>query len=178
MTSVQLPFFVYGTLQSGFKNHSNVVKGRHTHVQKALLRNAHVYHFPKAGFPGCWRHDDEAATVTGELLVVPPEVYDAVLRDLDMLEDFYGPGHPNNMYEREQVTVQGSDGLSHAAWVYFCRIDKAAYDAVLVPHGDWRRHMLETGAADAGDDWADVLQRAQAAARANTGGAAAMPAAS
>lgn len=178
MTSVQLPFFVYGTLQTGFKNHANVVKGRYSHVQNAQLHFARVYHFPKAGFPGCWRCDDEASTVLGQLLTVPTDVYTAVLEDLDMLEDFFGPGHPNNMYEREQVVVQGADGLEHAAWVYFCRIEQAAYEAVLVPHGDWRKYMRETGATDAGDDWADVLQRAQAAAEVSRGGAAAMPSAS
>jgi len=48
-----LPVFVYGTLQTGFKNHANVVRGLHSKASAACLPGACVFHFD-TGFPGMY----------------------------------------------------------------------------------------------------------------------------
>lgn len=49
-----LPCFVYGTLQTGFKNHRNVVRGRHKLAVPARLSGAVVFHYSERGFPGAY----------------------------------------------------------------------------------------------------------------------------
>jgi gamma-glutamylcyclotransferase (GGCT)/AIG2-like uncharacterized protein YtfP len=51
-TPERIPCFVYGTLCTGFKNHKNVVKGRHLQAVPARLPSAAVFHFGGRGFPG------------------------------------------------------------------------------------------------------------------------------
>lgn len=159
--------FAYGTLMSGFKNHVNVLRSRHTSIEPAVLPGAELYHFTAAGFPGAWRcppDESSSRSITGEVITVPPEAWADVLRELDLLEDYYGPGHPSNMYERVAVSVVTRDGTPRLAWGYLCLLDRGA--AVHVAHGDWRRFVVEGAVEDAGDDWADVLKRAGAAAAA------------
>ena len=38
--------------------------------------------------------------VFGELVVIQPTEYEDVLRRLDLLEDYFGPRHSENLYER------------------------------------------------------------------------------
>lgn len=158
--------FVYGTLQTGFRNNERVVRGRANSVSPARLHGACVFHFPGAGFPGMWRSADDQAqeSVTGQLLTFTPAAWPGVLVDLDLLESFFGPGHASNEYAREVVHVAvGGSPVLVPAWTYFCLLDRVQYGAQLVAHGDWAEYMAREGLADAGDDWSDVLRRAAAA---------------
>jgi gamma-glutamylcyclotransferase (GGCT)/AIG2-like uncharacterized protein YtfP len=108
--------------------------------------------------------DSSSAQVVGALLTVPSDVYDDVLRDLDALEDFFGPSDARNLYEREIVSVLvdeqvGSiDGTTRVeAWTYFTRMDAATHGAEPVPGGDWREFLQSRGIDDAADDWAAKL---------------------
>ncbi len=58
--------------------------------------------------------------VHGTLLVAAPGIYGELLGLLDHLEEFLGPGHPRNLYERvvREVEPAGPDGGSVRAWVY------------------------------------------------------------
>jgi gamma-glutamylcyclotransferase (GGCT)/AIG2-like uncharacterized protein YtfP len=77
-----------------------------------------------------------------------------VLRDLDLLEDYFAPGDARNLYERERVDVLLENGAAASAWVYFSRLDAAQERAEPVPSGDWRAFMAERALVDAADDWA------------------------
>jgi gamma-glutamylcyclotransferase (GGCT)/AIG2-like uncharacterized protein YtfP len=159
----QLPFFVYGTLMAGYKNHKNFVRGRSTGIDKAVLNDAALFHL--GGCPGILPHavactlpvvQNSASylkCVYGELLWGPtnPDEYKGLLADLDFLEG-YRVGASDNLYTREIVNVHLPDTDKIVeAYVYFCLCSVAT--GIFVPHGDWRRFMLEEGKEDAGDDW-------------------------
>jgi len=165
----QLPYFVYGTLQPGFKNHANVVRGRHESAEPATFAGARVVHY-EAGFPGMHRGGD--GTVTGTLLRVAAPAYAAVLRDLDRLEAFYGPRDERNMYEREAVVAADARGAPVRAWAYFSLIAEGG-GPVPVPGGDWRAFMAARGLVDAADDWQEALEAPPQAGTAAAGAAAA-----
>jgi gamma-glutamylcyclotransferase (GGCT)/AIG2-like uncharacterized protein YtfP len=85
------PFFVYGTLMTGMRNHANFVRGRIAAppARASLRGGAELFHFPSMGFPGMRRAASPAggAVVWGELLAVPEADFPSVLRELDALED-------------------------------------------------------------------------------------------
>jgi gamma-glutamylcyclotransferase (GGCT)/AIG2-like uncharacterized protein YtfP len=156
--SEKLPFFVYGTLQSGFQNHDNFVRGRFTELLPAYVTNAKLRHYA-AGFPGLYFAADESARVLGQLLVPPADVYSEVLRDLDKLED-YTPGDSRNMYERvvcrAVVTAAGCAPRAVDAWVYVSLLPEST-EGETVLSGDWREWMSSRSLKDAADDWAEKL---------------------
>lgn len=169
METRQLPFFVYGTLQRGFKNNKSIVRGRESMAQRAKLPNAIVYHFRDVGCPGVFKSGPSDA-VYGELLSFDSNVYHEVLNNLDILEEYYGPEDPRNQYERVATTVavtRRSEGAFSdsedeeieyvEAYVYFSLHVPSALGGVLVTSGDWRQHLLETGEEDTGDDWAAAI---------------------
>ena len=180
----QLPFFVYGTLMSGFQNNRNVLRGRETSALKAQLPGALLFHYP-AGFPGMKRSSEAAgsSSVHGELISVAASDFLSVLQDCDLLEDFISPGHPENMYSREVVTVAVTDASSSSssssapprlvqAYTYFSLLENESSGAVPVPEGDGRAWMQQHTLQDAADDW-QAKQRAfqeGSAAGTNAGG--------
>ena len=164
----QLPFFFYGTLQTGFQNHNNVVRGRFVDILPARVNGLRLVHYP-VGFPGAYP-GGETDTVYGQLLLPPeePAGYAGLLKELDLLED-YVPGRPENQYDRRVVSVQvlghaRSDGTHDAvirtleAYVYVSQLDADVNGAIPVPSGDWRCWMASRGLKDAGDDWSQVLK--------------------
>ena len=146
--------FVYGTLMTGYKNNASVIRGRAASLGAATLAGARLVHYP-AGFPGAYRAEENPALLLhGELLQVPAEHAAAVLRDMDALEDFYGPGHPANLYSREEVLVTLPSGSTRQASIYFSLLSEAQERAVPVPSGDWRAFMQAQALEDVGEDWA------------------------
>ena len=86
----RLPFFFYGTLQTGYQNHAAVVRGRYSSVRRAQLPGALLVHY-EAGWPGMTPTDDASRTVVGQLLTVDePHDYAGLLADLDTLEGEWG----------------------------------------------------------------------------------------
>ncbi|MFM9369673.1 gamma-glutamylcyclotransferase family protein [Streptomyces sp. Da 82-17] len=132
-----MPFFVYGTLRPGECNHDRHLHGRLAAATPALLPDAVLYAGP--GYPYLVEQPG-AGPVHGELLTARPESYDALLADLDRLED-YRPGDPHNDYERVARAVRLPDGATRRAWVY---VAAPAVRARLRAHarplstGDWR----------------------------------------
>ena len=145
--------FVYGTLQTGYRNNASVVRGRAASLGAATLAGARLVHYP-AGFPGAYRAEDPGMLLHGELLQVPAEHAASVLRDMDMLEDYHGPGHPANLYSREEVLVTLPNGSTRQASIYFSLLNEAQERAVPVPSGDWRAFMQAQALEDVGEDWA------------------------
>ncbi|GGU16671.1 MULTISPECIES: gamma-glutamylcyclotransferase family protein [Streptomyces] len=127
------PFFVYGTLRPGAYNHDRFLLGRTVREEPARLPGGLLYEGP--GYPYAVPGEGEIA---GELLTAAPGAYGELLSVLDALEEYFGPGHPLNLYERaEREVVRVADGTSVLAWVYF-----AAPGTLLgepVAGGDWFR---------------------------------------
>ncbi|MFD3973951.1 gamma-glutamylcyclotransferase family protein [Streptomyces cyaneofuscatus] len=91
----ELPFFVYGTLLPGEPNHDLFLRGRTSGERAAVLPRALLYDGP--GYPYAI---DGHGRVHGTLLTAAPGVYGELLGLLDHLEEYLGPGHPRNLYER------------------------------------------------------------------------------
>ncbi|MFC8224263.1 gamma-glutamylcyclotransferase [Streptomyces sp. NPDC057287] len=95
MTDGRLPFFVYGTLLPGEANHDRFLRGRTHEERPAVLPGALLYEGP--GYPYVV---DGPGTVHGTLVTAAPGAYAELLGLLDDLEQYLGPDHPRNLYER------------------------------------------------------------------------------
>lgn len=120
----ELPFFVYGTLLPGEPNHDLFLRGRTSGERPAVLPRALLYDGP--GYPYAI---DGHGRVHGTLLTAAPGVYGELLGLLDHLEEYLGPGHPRNLYERVvrevELPGEGAPGTREGqgppgtrAWVY------------------------------------------------------------
>ncbi|MFE3514139.1 gamma-glutamylcyclotransferase family protein [Streptomyces sp. NPDC059166] len=139
----ELPFFVYGTLLPGEHNHDRFLKGRTAGERPAVLPDALLYEGP--GYPYATGGD---GTVRGALVTAAPGAYRELLADLDGLEQYLGPRHPRNLYERVARPVlsaapdsarTGAEDPARA-WVYLAAPAVArslAAGGTLVPGGDW-----------------------------------------
>lgn len=81
----RLPAFVYGTLQTGFRNHNNTVRNRHSAAAPARLPGAVVLDF-SVGFPGMYPCSVPAPAIStsGTLAsVYPVDVLEAVRTKMD-----------------------------------------------------------------------------------------------
>ncbi|WP_405458832.1 gamma-glutamylcyclotransferase family protein [Streptomyces globisporus] len=134
----ELPFFVYGTLLPGEPNHDLFLRGRTAGERPAVLPRALLYDGP--GYPYAI---EGHGRVHGTLLVAAPGVYGELLGLLDHLEEFLGPGHPRNLYERvvREVELPGTgDGGSVRAWVYLAATAvtrSLRTGGVRIPEGRW-----------------------------------------
>ncbi|MFF2042114.1 gamma-glutamylcyclotransferase family protein [Kitasatospora sp. NPDC058170] len=144
-----LPFFVYGTLRTGGRNHAAHLAGRCTAVRPAVLEGAALHEGP--GFP--YAVPDPGRRITGELITVRPVAYAPALAALDLLEECRSDG--TGLYVRRRMTVHlgappelGPGGGGPAggdpveAWVYLAGPAAAARlraHPALIPSGDWTR---------------------------------------
>ncbi|MEU7277363.1 gamma-glutamylcyclotransferase family protein [Streptomyces sp. NPDC045431] len=133
MTMNELPFFVYGTLRPGEYNHDLFLRGRTAAEEPARLPGAVLHDGP--GYPYLARAEGRGE-VAGELISAAPGEYGALLSVLDGLEEYLGPGHPLNLYEREVCDVRRTrDGRTVRAWVYVAA--PAARLGPPIAGGDW-----------------------------------------
>lgn len=141
--AAELPFFVYGTLLPGEPNHDLFLRGRTAGERPAVLPRALLYDGP--GYPYAI---EGHGRVHGTLLVAAPGIYGELLGLLDHLEEFLGPGHPRNLYERVvrevELPAQGASdaGESVRAWVYLAAAAvtrSLRTGGVLIPEGRWAR---------------------------------------
>ncbi|MDF6042344.1 gamma-glutamylcyclotransferase [Streptomyces sp. JH14] len=136
----ELPFFVYGTLLPGEPNHDLLLRGRAVAEQPAVLPGALLYDGP--GYP--YAIDGHGA-VRGTLVTAAPAVYAELLVLLDRLEEYAGPGHPRNLYERvaREVRLPGAVPPAPAtarAWVYLAAppvTRSLRTGGTLIPGGSW-----------------------------------------
>lgn len=122
--------FVYGTLREGGSNRRLVepyLLTSRPHAVPGRLYDAGDY-------PALVLDERETGLVFGEVLTVT----EAALEPLDELEDYFGPGHPDNLYDR----VQLGDGV----WVYVWPQEKAdAARLPLIEGGDWIGYAASRG---------------------------------
>ncbi|MEV7070487.1 gamma-glutamylcyclotransferase family protein [Streptomyces sp. NPDC093990] len=137
MTSVRLPFFVYGTLRPGEVNHDLFLRGRVRCEEPGRLAGALLYDGP--GYP--YAVEEARGTVAGELVTPRADAYAELLALLDELEE-YTPGDPHNLYERvAREVTRTADGTPVRAWVYVASPPVAARlraRGKLIESGDWR----------------------------------------
>ncbi|MEU6951116.1 gamma-glutamylcyclotransferase family protein [Streptomyces sp. NPDC045714] len=153
--AAELPFFVYGTLLPGEPNHDLFLRGRTAGERSAVLPRALLYEGP--GYPYAISGHGR---VHGTLLVAAPGVYGELLGLLDHLEEFLGPGHPRNLYERVVREVElpapgaaeggeaGEAGESVRAWVYLAATAvtrSLRTGGVLIPEGRWTTGRIPGG---------------------------------
>ncbi|GAA3772312.1 gamma-glutamylcyclotransferase family protein [Streptomyces chiangmaiensis] len=132
---MRLPFFVYGTLRPGGRNHDVFLRGRTRSEEPGLLPGAVLYEGP--GYP--YAVEQHGGTVRGEIVAPLPEAYGELLDALDRLEDCV-PGDPRSLYERVDRDVTASDGRTVRAWVYFAAPAVAARlraHGTPIEGGDW-----------------------------------------
>jgi gamma-glutamylcyclotransferase (GGCT)/AIG2-like uncharacterized protein YtfP len=133
--SEQLPFFVYGTLRPGHRNHARYLGAHVLRCRPATLADTALHAGP--GFP--YALPAPGRTVLGELITVRPAAYPVVLATLDQLEECLPGG--DGLYVREPRTVTlPATGEAVAAWVYLAGPAVAAELArhpALIESGDW-----------------------------------------
>ncbi|WP_455357357.1 gamma-glutamylcyclotransferase family protein [Streptomyces sp. SYSU K217416] len=134
----ELPFFVYGTLRPGQYNHDLFLRGRTAAEEPARLAGALLYDGP--GFPYVVEERTGGGAVVGDLVTAAPAEYGEVLSVLDTLEEFYGSGHPLNVYDRVARDAVRPDGTAVRAWVYVAapRVERELRrSGAAIPGGDW-----------------------------------------
>ena len=135
-----IPFFVYGTLKTGFYNYERFLRGRTINEQDAWLSGAALYSNGRLPFMVLNGNLAEAHDlVSGHLMTIEPALYPATLGTLDLLEG-YVPGSFANYYHRVRVLVQVG-AHSTMAWTYLAgpRILAQIRSGALrkVPNGEW-----------------------------------------
>ena len=130
-----MPFFVYGTLRQGQGNHCLVaasVQG----IRTARLTGHSLY---SAGLPYAAPSAGPASSVAGDLLLIRPDAYPAVLDRLDRLEGYRPP--LSCLYVRTRCVAEYLDRpgvwLPCPAWVYLAGGSFRLDPDLLVDGGDW-----------------------------------------
>jgi gamma-glutamylcyclotransferase (GGCT)/AIG2-like uncharacterized protein YtfP len=125
--------FVYGTLMRGMANaHLLAPFAVETMAAEMAGRLYHLTDYPAVVL-------NPACRVKGE--VVRGDDIDKALELLDDLEDYFGPGHPDNLYDRVLTEVTAADGRRIAAWVYvWARPEELPEIATNVAGGCWRKY--------------------------------------
>lgn len=128
--------FVYGTLMEGMENYG-LIEPYVLRIAPAILDGAELYHlvygYPALVFAG------STACVKGQ--IVELRDIDKALPLLDELEDFFGKGHPDNLYDRKVSAVYGLSGEAVKAYVYvWARPELLPAIGVPVTDGCWRRY--------------------------------------
>ncbi len=117
--------FVYGTLMRGFVNHEPFLS------QAVSLGDGTtegiLYSTSSGRFPGMVHGN---GVVYGEVYEVSTET----LRDLDQLEGYHR--RSNDLYTREEVSVDLRIGVRIEAWAYF--YNRPVKPEMLIPSGNWR----------------------------------------
>ncbi|MFJ7899275.1 gamma-glutamylcyclotransferase family protein [Streptomyces sp. NPDC096198] len=110
---MELPFFVYGTLRPGRRNHDLFLRGRTRSEEPGLLSGAVLYHGP--GYP--YAVEADGGTVTGDIVTALSGAHGRLLAALDRLEE-YVPQDPGSLYRRVVREVTAGDGRTVRTWVY------------------------------------------------------------
>lgn len=135
------PIFVYGTLRRGGKNYG-LLRHRTLTEQPAYVDGMDLY---SLGPYPMMIHG--TGVVFGELLYIPPFLYDEVLNDLDRLEGYQPEQHAESLYRRiliEVMTVAFSEPVS--AWAYIGDSLMIEPNDPYIESGDWleyRRVILQ-----------------------------------
>ena len=142
----------------GYHNHKQTFKGlKVSSILKAYVHNAKLYHF-EAGYPGLYKSDNVHHRVFGEWIEFgsTDDVEQALYRT-DCLEEYFGPGDPRNLYERESIQVHFQDSSApKLGWIYVCRADPPRDNQTLPNPANWSEFMELHQLAEAKEDWSEA----------------------
>lgn len=122
-----IKLFVYGTLRKGGSNHALIEP--YLHASQPYQIHGRLYDVG-GEYPVLVWDPAEPALVRGELLTVSEQA----LGPIDRLEGYYGPGHPDNEYER----------VLHPAGFYLYTWSQQAVDQHRlrrIEQGDWLQYL-------------------------------------
>jgi gamma-glutamylcyclotransferase (GGCT)/AIG2-like uncharacterized protein YtfP len=126
-----MDLFVYGTLRKGMAN-SRLMRGARLVAEKAWTQGE--LYDTEQGYPAMIRG---SGTVIGEVY----RIDENLLVSIDELEDYYGPGDPDNLYERVVQTVCTESGFL-AAYVYlYSRPEELRSRCPRIFSGDWNKYI-------------------------------------
>jgi gamma-glutamylcyclotransferase (GGCT)/AIG2-like uncharacterized protein YtfP len=130
------PILVYGTLRPTGGNYENILEGYTVHEELVTLDGFTMYAY--SGFPYVAVGGN---TIEANLIYIHPSLYTDVMRNLDRLEGYSGPGRANH-YDRilHTFTLEGEE---IQAWMYVVNGDlKADVEANLpvIEDGNWLAH--------------------------------------
>lgn len=125
--------FVYGTLMRGETRYGIL---REFGVECALLADTPGRLLDLGTFPGLVPDEKDGRFVRGELIRCRD--HERLLRRLDEIEGFRGPGREDNLFERKVVPVGMLDGHVREAWAYVYA--RPAGGAPVIASGDWREY--------------------------------------
>ncbi|MGL5065967.1 MAG: gamma-glutamylcyclotransferase family protein [Microcoleus sp.] len=128
--------FVYGTLKPGECNYSHYCEGKVVGAVPAIARGQ-LFSLPM-GYPAMILGE---GTVCGFLLSFASE---AVLADLDLLEDYHPHRDPAaNEYQRQEIEIFDRNLKSLGrAWAYFMLPDRLrSLGGVFLPDGMWQNKL-------------------------------------
>jgi gamma-glutamylcyclotransferase (GGCT)/AIG2-like uncharacterized protein YtfP len=123
--------FVYGTLRRGM---SNAVYLRDAKLIAAKAWTEGKLFDTGNGYPGLVPGKGK---VYGEIYRIDK----MQLKLMDELEDYYGPGHPQNMYERKVARIATDRGFVWAYLYYYREKEKLMKTGIWIPGGDWCRYV-------------------------------------
>jgi gamma-glutamylcyclotransferase (GGCT)/AIG2-like uncharacterized protein YtfP len=129
-----LPIFVYGTLMTGERNHFQALAAHIVRYEPATILGT-LYYYRTEDYPAL---SEGTHRVTGQLLHVKnlPEVLDTMNR----IEDYRGPGDPDNMYDFSICTAHTATGHDVRAYVYRINprlLQTHAAEFSVIDSGDW-----------------------------------------
>lgn len=143
--SAEAPFFVYGTLMSGFRNERRLLQSEVALRHTAVLKGASLWHLPDVNYPSMQEGDSQ---VFGELIWLKD--FRRVTPELDLLEGYVGPTD-NFEYIRKATAVEDLEtGETVWAYTYWSLHDLANLEppAIAIPSGDWRAFMTQNQLQD------------------------------
>lgn len=126
------PIFVYGTLRTGFGNHSHFLAGNITEIEDGTISGYRMVSL--GGFPMVFE-TDTPSVVRGELMHIREDIYDHVLRRLDGLE---GEGH---FYYRKPCSVHTPSGVKEAEVYVGPTSDNYYSGSQEIGSGDWKEFL-------------------------------------
>lgn len=128
-----LPLFVYGTLRPGELNYRHLLAGCTVRETPARI-TGRLYQVRDEDYPYVI---EGTGVVLGEIIEIRPDLYNATLRTIDDLEDYWPEDEAASLYLRRPIEAFFENGQSLTAWVYLWNSSERS--GIFLPHGDFRR---------------------------------------
>ena len=142
----RINLFVYGSLREGFFNYEKYLDGKVARKYDARIANMKLYHMPYKGYPAITLGTD---IVNGEIMVLREECYEETMKAMDQMEGFIFEGNPDNEYHKVIMEAENlHTNQMELCYVYFYNQDRDRLfdgNAIYLPDGDWKAHMLAEG---------------------------------
>ena len=119
--------FVYGSLCTGMYNYEHYLKGKVKHTRRAYVKGE-LYQIQGVRYPALLAKE---AYVAGELMEICD---DGIISTLDALEEYIGPEHPDNLYDKKVCTIynEAKEEIAEVP-VYFYNVRKPSQKNCLGP---------------------------------------------